>query len=172
MERDCDQEIDQLIDQLTQEAPYSAPTVAQQIVEKLQTHDPELLQQWLHRRATDTVRQHINRRDASTRARARLFSGRDAFAAAVAAHNRGEVDALPGWLDSVWVANNRHVRKHLRDMTGKEVQFAADRYTATAAQLAMTSAFLRAIAARVGDQTVSEVYSDEQLAQMWQSLGQ
>jgi hypothetical protein len=165
---------------------YAPPAIARRIVEKLRATDPELLAGWLDAQAENIVREAVNHRDRSHRTKARYSAPRSTFAMearAVEQTNAGF--AADGWAaDSPrerraaqmgrWLSSRFTVadgsRKQLADMTGGELLFAGDAYSARARESLLTAAFLKAIARKVGERTVIEHYTEQQLADMWDSL--
>lgn len=170
-DRDYVTEMRAVIDAATQDAQYRAGDVARDIVEKLQVNDPDLLHGWLTAQAPSLIRDAIVQRDASHRSYVRHHGSRSVFAAAAAAHAAGDPDALVGWLGVRHVVSPDGTRKRLADMTADDLRFSADTYRQRVRENALAEAFLRHLAQRVGSGTVADRYTDEQLDQIWTSLG-
>lgn len=165
---------------------YVAPTVARRIVDKLRSNDPELLAGWLDSQAVNIVRDAVDRRDRSQRTTARYAAPRSTFAMeAKAMEQTNSGFASDGWaVDSPrerraaqmgrWLSSRFTIadgsRKQLADMTEGDLLFAGDAYTERARDSLLTAAFLKAIARKVGDRTVIDHYTEQQLAAMWDSL--
>lgn len=170
--RDYAAEMRRLINGETAEGPYVAAQVAHHIVHKLREIDPDLLQGWLDLQAVEMVRTAIIKRDAATRAHARVTAKRHRFADAAKRFAEGDTEALGGFLNTVHVVEGG-LRKRLSEMTGKELKFAADTYGKRAMENALHEAFLRKIAERVSDrQTVGQRFDEERLTKIWLSLAE
>jgi hypothetical protein len=167
--RDVAAEMRATIDAETAGAPYISRVVAEHIVSKLRATDPDLLYGWLDEQAEHIVWQAINDRDRSTRAQAKERARRVLFAGAADDHAAGDSQALTMFLAMPFpVADGR--RKLLADLTADDLKFVAAEYERRAHENAMTAAFLRAIAKRVGRSTVGKKFTEPQLAQLWTSL--
>lgn len=167
--RDYAADMRSVIDAETSGGPYSSPVVAEHIVAKLRVTDPDLLHGWLEAQAVQFVRMAINQRDCSTRTYARTAARRSQFAADAKLHEAGEADALVKWSTVPFVIEDG-TRKRLADLTAADLTFVADTYEQRANENAMTAAFMRALVKRVGKRTVGDVYTDQQLSRMWESL--
>lgn len=167
--RDFIAEMRAIIDAETASGPYVSPLVAEHIVEKLRANDPDLLDGWLHVQAVSFVRHAINLRDCSKRTHARTATRRGVFAKAVEEHEAGNSEPLVVWLNVPFPMEDGS-RKPLADLTSADLKFVAAAYEHRANENAMTAAFMRKLAAKVGKGTVGEKFTDEQLAAMWNSL--
>jgi hypothetical protein len=165
------EQIRRIVDeQITRAGPsWTSGGIAVQVVELLRTENPVLLEKWLDLHAVDVVRTMVNAVDRVMRQEARTKSD-SVFSDAVARHEAGDKKALAPWLDTVYVVTTGYDRKRLADMDKVDLNFAAATYTQRARTNAIQAAFLRAIAEKVGDMTVGEVYDDEALSRMWRSL--
>lgn len=148
---------------------WTTGAVALAIVERLRVENPVLLEKWLEIHAVEAVRTMVNTIHRNARYEARAASD-SVFRDAVVRHQLGDTKALAPWLETVYVVTTGYQRKKLAEMDRSDLQFAASTYTKRAKTNAMQAAFLRAIADRIGDMTVGEVYDDEQLARLWRSL--
>lgn len=166
--RDYASEMRAVIDAETGHGPYVSRIVAEAIVEKLHATDPELLDGWLHAQAAQMVWQTINDRDRSRRASARATAGRSLFAAAAGQHAAGDSSALTQFLGMPFTVDG--VRKRLADLTGADLTQAAVDYQRRADQNTMTAAFLRALGKKVKRGTVSDHFTEQQLATLWTSI--
>jgi hypothetical protein len=169
MERDYVQEMRAMIDQ---EAcgEYVSGIVAAQIVEKLRVNDPDLLIGWLGAQAVALVHQAINERDRSRRTHARTAGPRSVFAQAAEKHERGEVAPLYRLLDTHYSVNSENLRKPLASMNGGDLEYVSGSYQARASDAAMEAAFFAALARKVGDDTVAEHFTEDQIREMRASL--
>lgn len=167
--RDYATEMRRHIEQATESGVYVPAQVAERIVIKLREEDPELLDQWLHAQAVNFIRDAINTRDRSRRAYVRMHSGRAAFAKAIEKREQGDLTALNSWLNVVYPTSVGE-RKQFRYMRADEVDYAADRYERLEVDNRFVKLFLRAVAKQLGELTVEERYSEEELRRMWNSL--
>lgn len=170
MERNYAAEMRQLIDEETEAAPYVSAVVAQNIVEKLQANDPDLLHGWLDAQAVSLLRHAINLRDASRRTHARLTASRSVFADAAIEAEQGNKEPLTKFLHTVYVVEDGS-RVQLGQMREPQLLYVADSYRRRAKDAMMQQAFLRAIARKVGDDKVSDHFDEEQLAALWRTIG-
>jgi hypothetical protein len=153
----------------TAEGPYVSGVVAQHIVNKLRVTDQDLLEGWLDQMAVFLVRHTINLRDCSARTSARTGARRQQFAEDAGNFERGNRSAMTHWLAVVHVVADGS-RKKLAEMTAADLAHVADGYEVRAAENAMSAAFLRALAKKVGRRTVADVFTEEKLSALWQSL--
>jgi hypothetical protein len=152
---------------------YRATDVARQIVADLTESDPSLLTGWLTSRAENMVVRVIGkiRRDRRHRiqkaARAR---SRQSFGLAVADFENGNPAALEDFLNEseYRVAGQRIIK--LGDMDRDDCLFVAENYRSTAYTLGYEAIFMDALAVRVGDQTVRDVLSDEDVHALRDSI--
>jgi len=165
---------------------YTPSNVARKIAEKLRTEDPELLAGWLDAQAEAILREAVNARDRSQRTSARYSAPRSAFAMeAKAMEQVNSGFAADGWAaDSPqqrraaqmgrWLSSRFTIadgsRRQLADMSRGDLLFVGEAYTERARDALLTAAFLKAIARKVGDRTVIEHYTEQQLSTMWDSL--
>lgn len=169
MTRNYAAEMRAVIDAETASGPYTSVTVAGHIVEKLRATDPELLDGWLHAQAVQFVRMAINQRDCSTRTHARQIASRSVFRDAALAAEAGDPEALGGFLRTVYVVEDGS-RVRLAEMRSPDLLFVAEDYGHRAADALMQEAFLRALAKKVKNRRVSDVYDEVKLAELWQSI--
>lgn len=162
-------EMRQVIDAETSAGPYTSATVAEHIVEKLRATDPDLLHGWLEAQAVQFIRLAINARDCSQRSHARAMSGRSVFREAADAAEAGDVEALGSWLNTVHVVEDGS-RVRLSEMRKPELLFVAENYARRAAESLLQEAFLRAVAKKVGSRKVSDVFDEDKLTALWQSI--
>jgi hypothetical protein len=168
--RDFATEMRALIDAETSAGPYVSRHIARDIVDKLETADPELLAGWLHEQAEQLVWGAINYRDRSRRAHARTTGPRSAFAEAAVRHDEGDPRAMTGWLGCRYVVAPEGTRKVLADLNRDELIYVARGYEKDSRSLAMEAAFFRALARKVKDGPVSEYFTEDQLLRLRESL--
>ena len=170
MSRDFVTEMRQVIDAETADGAYSAPILARHIVYKLLATDPELLEGWLLIQATAVLSDWISTRDRSRRSHVRKTSRRDKFAQDAKAFQNGNETAITGWLEVSQVMKDGS-RRRISELTGEELLWVAGEYARQAVNLKLHEAFLRAIAKKVGKDKVSDHFTNQQLDDMWRSLG-
>lgn len=169
--RDYAADMRKYIDEYTADGDYNAADVSHRIVEKLRGEDRELLYGWLEAHAAETIRAAIARRDASTRAYARSHVKSSVFAQAAQAAAGGDYEPLKaGYLQAIYVVDGLNTRKALKDMTSSDVLFVASTYTRRARTALMEAAFLKAVAKQIGDRHVGDVFNNEQLAELYNSI--
>lgn len=148
---------------------YIPAMVAHRIVRWCTENDPDLLKGWLEAQAESFIRFAINEKDRSVRAAARHSKSRRSFRDDAIAAEAGDTSRLHGWLNVAFSLSNG-TRMPLAEMSNIELSDVATTYAVRAEGNAMTAAFLKAIAVRVGQGKVSDVFDDETLAEMWGSL--
>jgi hypothetical protein len=169
MSRDYAAEIRAVVDAETGDGPYVSRVVAEQVVTKLRATNPDLLQGWLDSQAEHFIWQLIIDRDRSTRSHVRRTAKAVAFAADAEAAEAGDTNRLIRWMNVPYVTEDGS-RKRLAVMRKNDLLFVADGYEAQARENKLHAAFMRAIARKVGNKEVGEVYTDRQLTTMWNSL--
>lgn len=147
-------------------------TVAENLARTLRATDPDLLDGWLHEQAVNLLRDTIATIERSRRGHTRVVNGRHAFAAATSRAQAGDMDGIESFLGVRYIIGG--ARKPLSDLTVADLEAVAGDYEAQAAENALNAAFLRAVAkklkSRRGAVTVADLFTDEQLARMWQSM--
>lgn len=146
------------------ESPDPAAVVAARVVAKLRADDPGLLRGWLDLGAVGFVRDMVAHLDRSTRARVRANAGRSQFADAVGA------DDVTGFLDVRYVVDEAGTRMRLALMGRAALVYVASAYEADARAVRMEAAFIRALAKKVGAGTVGDVFSEEEVLLLRQSI--
>lgn len=169
-ERNWVQEMDQIIERHTNVPTYQTRIVAQDIVTELLAEDPDLLNGWLQIRAADLIHETINHRDRSNRARGVIVRKQETFKDALDKFTSGDREPIHSFLATRWVVNANNDRKRLRDMNKEDLNFVAAGYEDRARQNISYAQFHWALARRVGDRTVGEVFTDEQLIHMKEQL--
>jgi hypothetical protein len=148
---------------------YSPPLVAIQIVNWLQQNDPELLDGWLHQQAHNMIRAAINQRDSSARTYNRIHSRRSVFQRAAVAAGGGDTGPLSNFIDEVYSIESGE-KKPLGLLYHNDLIYVAKTYEDRERENGLQKAFLRALADRVGDQQVSDVFDNVDLAKLWNSI--
>lgn len=163
-------EIRALIDERIEGQAYVAQTVARDIVADLRADNPRLLSEWLDVQAEHLLVEVIRRIDQSRRSTLKSRQARSVFAAAARAHEQGDEDALTPWLDTHWTLSSG-VRTPLKLMTRGDLLDLGDDYESRANENRMTATFMRVLAKRLQPgQQVKDVYTDEQVGSMWNSI--
>lgn len=170
MDRNYAAEMRAIIDEETSHGPYVSAIIAERIVEKLKANDQDLLLGWLVSQAHHIIRQSINLRDASQRTHARATAARDVFAEAALEAQEGNRERLTHFLDTVYVIDGGS-RVKLGQMREPQLLFVADGYKRRAEDAMMQQAFLRALARKVGNDRVSDHFTESDLAKLWRSIG-
>lgn len=169
IERDYCGEMRKIVDIATAAGSYVPKTVAKEIVERLKANDPGLLRGWLWAQAAHFVWQMINDRDRSARSTARATEGRRRFRAAADAHDNGNTEPIRAFLILPFTVEDGS-RKQLGKLNRGDLLFVADTYDQRARENALMSAFLKAVAKKVGDDLVQDHYTDEKLADLFDSI--
>ena len=170
MERNYAAEMRALIDKETDEGPYVSGVVAQKIVDHLRANDLPLLHGWLDAHAVELIRRAINLRDASRRTHARTTASRSVFSQAAREAQGGSMESLSRFMNTVYVVEDGS-RVRLSEMRQPDLIYAADGYRRRAQDAMMQQAFLRALARKVGDDKVSDHFSEDELMELWVSIG-
>lgn len=144
--------------------------IAQKVVTRLREEDPELLTKFLDQQAVSIITKMISDISRATKAHARQNSGRELFSRAVDRQEAGEPRALAAWLDTTYVVTTDEQRKRLRDMDRQDLEYAIKDYTQRARANALQATFLKALAKKIGARTVGEVFTDQELMTMWNSI--
>jgi len=143
---------------------------AANIVATLRETSPEVLTAWLEARAESILREQITRVIGSRRARARAHAVAGAFArAAKEFEQTGDVAAMSPF-DQRYVVDGMDTQRRVAEMTAADCLFVADRYEVSANTSRMLAAFHRAVASRVGDGTVSSVFTESEYDRLMRSI--
>lgn len=148
---------------------YVAAVEADKVHSWLQENRPDLLEAWLRERAPDFLRREIVTLGNQARGAARAHAGAQRFTAALADYTTGDRHALSAF-DVPYVVDRHHLRKPVREMTGADHAFVADRYTVTGNRALLLAEFHRQVARRVGDRTTAEVFTEDQYEELMRSL--
>lgn len=141
------------------------------LVDDLKKTDPDLLTGWLLEHSRTFVAEQIKHRLSSSRARARTNASRSAFASAARAFVGGDTDAISPWTVVRYAVDGDNTQRRLLDMNRADLTYAASRYGRTAQSALLEEAFLRALAARVGEHsTVGDVCTEIELDKMYSSI--
>lgn len=143
--------------------------VAAELLADARAHEPDALAEWLDMHAEAILRDAITTVIRSRRARSRSKAVSGAFAKAARAYEGGDLAALSPF-NQRYVVDGSETQRRVRDMTRTDCLFVADRYAISADRNALLSLFHRAVATRVGDQTVGAVYSETEYDRLYRSL--
>ena len=160
--------------ELDGQEPYTVGDAAENVVAKLRANEPELLAAWLDVQATSFVRNAIHGMHGAARSQAKRAARLSVFSEATRRFAEGDPgpirDIANGKLLEMPMTCAGSVVKPLGKLMRADLHFAAERYHDRARANAFEAAWLRAIAERVGDGTVEEVFSEAELATMRASL--
>lgn len=174
MVRKYEDEMNMFVDQAKgRGGPYIPRKLAEEIVDKLRATDAELLKGWLDQRAIHFVHQLINDRDRAQRAHVRHTHMRGVFAKAAQKYDESghkDTESLNSFLNMPFAVADGSKRQ-LRDLRAGDLAYVGSRYEQRENQNKMWKHFVRALAQRVGDQRVGEVFTEEQLREMFKGLG-
>jgi hypothetical protein len=147
------------------------PVEAWNLVTKLIETDPELLSAWLHLHAKSFIAEHIRFHLKSARSRARSRATSAAFGESARRFAAtGDTAELAGWMNVRYFVDSQSTQRRLGDMTREDLLFVASHYDRTARSALLEEAFTRALAAQVGSRTVAEVFTEEQISEMYRSF--
>lgn len=169
IDRDYVAEMRAVIDAETSDAPYVSRAVAEHVVKKLRVVDPELLWSWLDAQAEQFVWQAINDRDRSIRGRARATSSRSRFAENAERFSAGDSTAMDGWLNAPYAVGDG-TRKRFADLKAEDCLFVASGYDRRSAANAFEATVFRVVADKIGDDTVADHFTNEELAALRSSI--
>lgn len=170
MDRNYLADMNDAIEAAIPDSDYTAPLVAAELVDRLRADDPDLLTGWLNLRAPTILADTIARRSNSRRQAARVSAPRRAFAEAARSFaDRGDGAALRPFA-AEFVVDEANTRRTVARMTAGDCLFVARRYDDTAQQAKLEAAFHRAVAKKVGKQTVGEAFTEEQYLTMYRSV--
>lgn len=157
--------------------------IAFELVEELKVTDPDLLDGFLRANAVQYVREFITQLNRSVRAATRHAAPRRAFREAVEADRAQRATeeecpsddarqrtALEPWLKVKYVVDTANTQLRLLDMNRDHLLFAAEDFDSQASTLKIEAMFLKSLARKVGDGTVGDHYTAEQLTNMRKSL--
>lgn len=169
MSRDYAAEMRAVIDAEAQ-GTYAAPVVAQHIVEKLRATDPDLLIGYLEAQAVQIIRHAINQRDCSVRTHNRITASRSVFRAAADAADAGDDEALrTNFLGEPYQIEDGS--KVPFGLTGPDERlFIMADYQARADRNLMRRAFVAAVHKKAGKRITGDVFDEERLAALWNSI--
>lgn len=149
---------------------YVAGIVADRVVTRLRMDNPELLAKFLDQHAVSIITTMIGQIVRAQRSHVRATAGRATYQGALERYEKGDENALGAWLDTMYVVTANDQRKRLRDMDKEDLEYAIADYTERARSNTLQANFLKALAKKVGSKSVGEVFTDEELARMWNSI--
>lgn len=168
MTRDYCADMRKVIDEATGGGPYVPRQIAGEIVQKLRATDRELLDGWLQAQAEHFIWQMINDRDRSARSAARFHKPRGKFREAASGAVAERSTKLRDFLSMRFTVADG-ARHHLRDLRADDLLFVGADYERRENENAFWKTFMRALAKGVGEKTVGEKYTNEQLNAMFGS---
>jgi hypothetical protein len=149
-----------LIDEATADGPYVPRIIATELTEKLRVNDPDLLHGWLTEQAEHFLWQAINDRDRSRRASATHQIRRGAFSEAA------QTGTTSSYLNLPFTVQDGS-RRSLGSLRKPDLLYVSADYQRRADENGFLATVMAAIAKKIGDKTVSEVYTEEQLRTMF-----
>lgn len=159
-------EMSAIIDAVTQVGELVVPLVAEDIVEKLRTNDPELLRGWLEARAAETLSAFIRNRLNSQRSYARSMHNRSVFANAAAEFaETGDVGAF-AIFDTLVTVGPDNLRRRFGDLTSEDCTFVSNEYAKSRRESEMYEKFYSALSKKLNGRMVREVYTEDQCVAM------
>lgn len=173
-ERNYLEEMNAAIDAATAGVAYIPPVVGQELTKRLLAEDPDLLRGWLYLLAPEFIRMTINKRDHLRRSRSRTAS-QERFGRALTDHEAGDSSELLRYAGGHYLGMRFAVetgeRLPLGALGAADLKFIANTYHNRAERNSLREEVIRQVAARVGDRTVGEVYTEEELRTIFESLG-
>lgn len=146
---------------------YVAIEVAKQLVVELRETDPELLAGWLDAQAEQFIREMITARDRSIRSRQVHVARSAEFGSAMnAAQRTGNTATLTRFLSTPFTVEGE-VRKPLGAMNHADLLFVKDEYERRSRENRMYARIMDKLAQTVTTGTVSDHYSEAQLATLF-----
>lgn len=165
-DRDYAAELRAAIDQYRHENDGEPPPImAEKIVRQLYEKDPQLLLGWLELNAVSVMRDVITSIDRSQRGYQRRVAGRAVFA-----ETATNPEGASKWLALYYTVDERSTRLPLRLMRSEHLQYVADGYTADGTTALMEAAFFRAVADRIGEDTVEQHFTEEAILRLRRSI--
>lgn len=160
-------EMRELVDETAAaQSSYIPRILASEIIAKLRRNDPDLLAGWLDLQAEHFVWQMINDRDRSRRSYMRIHAGRGAFAEAAERFSGGDSEALDNFLSMRFTVEDGS-RRELHTLRRDSLTFVADTYEKREKENRFNKTIFRAMAEHVGNRTVGDVYTNEDLRRMF-----
>jgi hypothetical protein len=178
MTRDFSAEMQAAIDSETAGDSYQAAIVADRIVTKLRTTDPELLSGWLDLHAASILRETIGRRDSAIRVQARNETSRRRFSEGLNGHvaqtmvTQAESDIQDDsksplrairWFTVPYVVDPQNQRKRLKDLSSEDLAFVEGEYEKREMENRMEKRFIQALATRVTTGVVADHFTEKQI---------
>jgi len=165
---DMDNALEKAIE--AKDGSYIASLVGAELADRLSREDPDLLFGWLRTQAHAFVGRAVSARSNSTRAALRANAPRKQFKDAAEQFGAEGDPGVLAVFHTEFVVDKNNTRKRVGDMRAADCLFVADRYTHTASYAKMEAAFHRAVAERIGDLSIAEVYTDAEYRTMYRSV--
>lgn len=141
---------------------FTMAEVADQFVAEMRAEDPATLEAWMDAHARRILTQMLSHSERGVRASAIRSGLRSKWVAPT----KAELTLMR----ITFTIDAANTRRPLADMRAEDLLFAGAAYAATADQSARMATFMRALAKKVGSRTVSEVFTEERLAEMLRSF--
>jgi hypothetical protein len=162
-DRDYLAEMDKVIDRMTTESSFVPGDAARKIVRMLLETDVELLEGWLGLGAETFLTDRITARERAVRAQCRRAARGHRFRAALDAHQAGDDTALRDFLSTRYSVADGTWRR-LAELRRADLLFVSNGYARRADENALMREVMRQLAEKVGDGTVAQHYTNEELA--------
>lgn len=159
--RDYQAEMAKRIEEAIPEWDFIPAALAAELVRDLSASDPDLLAGWAEVNIVAILTARIRDLVRGRRLQQRADVRRGAFADAAAQAATGDLSGLAAF-DVVYEIDVEHTRRHVRDMTGADHRYVADRYDESSNRSKLLAEFHRAVAKKVGSKKTADVFKDEQ----------
>lgn len=161
----------QYVDKIVHANGDVVPAVAaRELSRELLRTDPELLTGWLDNNADVFIAEAISKALRSARARARAQARPRAFKKATEEFEKTGDSSVFSVFDVRLCIDDNNTQRRIGDMTGNDHMFVANRHYTDSRRAKLLGDFHRSLADRLGDQRVSDVYTEEQFADMYRSI--
>lgn len=146
--------------------------VATRVAMTLREENPKALVAWLNRNAERLILDAVLKLNQSKRTTAGLEgSSQQRMARAVDHHRQtGSTERLEAFLEVRYRIGADRKTKSIRHMTAADCTFVAERFESKANLARMRAAFFRAVAKKVGDKTIGEVFDEDTISNLWREL--
>lgn len=171
-------EMMELIRDSIPEQEHRIPAIAERLVSRLRTEDPDLLNGFLHERAYYFMRAAMSEYATSHRRTmpSREQQRRSVFSASVRQYAQdGDAQALTQAVKvspfAVFrVVDGQDLRKPTGRMRAADVEYLVDHYTSIRNNAANEISFWRAVGRRLGDREIGEVFDEDEFDKMYFSV--
>lgn len=156
--------VGQMIDEVLNNGDFIPPEAGRKIAEQMRSQYPDEHLAFLDQQAEQIYTTLL--RDMNRRRRGHYAMTQDARAFAEAAEE-GDVSMFVAWRCKI---DDEGTQRCIGEMTGPDHIYVATDYANRAAANAMLAAFHRAVAKKVGKRTTAEVFSEDELTRLYNSI--